>query len=222
MACRRAVIRQRPAITAQPAPHRRGRHVEHHRDRGSARPRWPWPATPFRSLPPHPPGALHARRQQHLRPPAPPTATPARQQQPRSANDPFPRRAPRPERVPAADRWAAQPSRAQVVLDCRAVQPYRHHRVHSDAPRRPFRVGQPCGRAVACFRASSPWRRTRPAARPRPTKPSNHQQDQPTVTRSSSGSPAVNTPSGPRPHQGWVAGGLLPGQSNAGRLTVGR
>jgi hypothetical protein len=43
---------------AQPAPHRRGRHVEHHRGSGGARPRWPWPATPFRSPPPHPPGAV--------------------------------------------------------------------------------------------------------------------------------------------------------------------
>ena len=92
----------------------------------------------------------------------------------------------------APQRRAPQLVTEQRCLDRHAVHAYRHQRVHSYAPRRPFRVLPDKRKGRRPPPTSSPWRRTRPPARTGRTRPWTRHHDQPTLTRSSSHSVAVN------------------------------
>src|SRR5664280_926564 len=87
---------------------------------------------------------------------------------------------------------ATQAAATQRRLDRRRVQAYRHHRctpMHQDGPSVAVRTG---GRAVAYYRTSSPWRRTRPRAR---TDPAPRR------------TPTTGSPRRRRPRPGWRSTG---------------
>ena len=173
---------------AQPAPHRRSRHVQQPRDRPMPRPA----GLGQQRRPDHRgrvrPAQQHTGRQQHLRASASPTPAPAGLQPTRPADHPLPCPPPRPQNRPRT-----RPPCSPTAPNAGRSRPPRCpalplSRVHSNAPRRPLRVLQDKrkGRRPPTGHVLTLTSHTNNRKTPNPYDP-EPPADQPTMTRSSSG-----------------------------------
>ena len=170
-----------PSDPAQPAPHRRGRPAHH-----LGHPPVPQPAGRGQQRGPDHvhrirPPQQHTRRKQHMRRPAPGRRRAPRASRPqplRQATDhPRPGPPPRSQPTPAPRHRAHQHPSPKIRLDHRAVDAYRQHRVHSNAPRRPSRVRprQAGGPSPTSRRPHHGVAHQRPSAKPdNPPRSSRH------------------------------------------------